>query len=144
VAEDIFQETWVKVIERIDRFRPDWAFAPWLFRIARNGAYDRLRRKQRWRMLSLTSREGDEPARELATPEEQQRQVVARATIEALLEKLEAPQREMLWFRFIHELSYEEIAERCGLPVGTVKSRVSRALHRLATLCEKTEGATHG
>jgi RNA polymerase sigma-70 factor (ECF subfamily) len=144
VAEDIFQETWVKVIERIDRFRPDWAFAPWLFRIARNGAYDRLRRKQRWRMLSLTPREGEEPARELATPEEQQRQVVARATIEALLEKLEAPQREMLWFRFIHELSYEEIAERCGLPVGTVKSRVSRALHRLATLCEKTEGATHG
>ena len=144
LAEDVFQETWVKVIERIDRFRPDWAFAPWLFRIARNGAYDCLRRRRRWRLLSLTARASEEPNRELAAPEETQRRVVARATVDALLKRLDPPQREILWLRFLDGLSYEEIAQRCDLPVGTVKSRVSRALNRLAALCARTEEATRG
>jgi RNA polymerase sigma-70 factor (ECF subfamily) len=143
-AEDVFQETWVKVMERIDRFRPNWAFAPWLFRIARNGAYDRLRRGQRWRWLRLGPREGEQPPRELASPGEFPEHVVARATVTTLLDRLEAAQREVLWMRFLQEMSYEEISGRCGLPVGTVKSRVSRALDRLATLCAREEGATRG
>jgi RNA polymerase sigma-70 factor (ECF subfamily) len=54
-----------------------------------------------------------------------------------LLPKLEAPYREMIWLRFYRECSYEEIAEICRIPVGTVKSRLRRALDRLGTLCEE-------
>ena len=47
-AEDVFQDTWVKLMERIGRYDLDRPFAPWLFRVARNCAYDQLRRKKRW------------------------------------------------------------------------------------------------
>ncbi len=47
-AEDAFQDTWIRVMERIHRFTAGKPFAPWLFRIARNRAYDHLRRKKRW------------------------------------------------------------------------------------------------
>ena len=47
-AEDAFQDTWIKVMERIRRYDLERPFAPWLFRVARNCAYDQLRRKKRW------------------------------------------------------------------------------------------------
>jgi RNA polymerase sigma-70 factor (ECF subfamily) len=137
-AEDCFQETWVKVMDRIHRFDPGSAFAPWLFRIGRNGAYDRLRRRSRWRWVGLGPSEPNRPAREIEAPVDVGREVVARETAEALLEKLEPAQREMLWMRYFRDLSYEEISSLSGLPVGTVKSRVSRALKRLAAIHEKT------
>ena len=137
-AEDSFQETWIKVMDRIHRFKPGSAFAPWLFRIGRNCAYDRLRRRSRWRWAGLAPSEPDKPEREIAAPVDVVRKVVARGTAEALLARLDPAQREMLWMRFYQELSYEEIANLCGMPVGTVKSRVSRALSRLAAIHEKT------
>jgi len=137
-AEDCFQETWIKVMDRIHRFKPGSAFAPWLFRIGRNHAYDRLRRRSRWRWVGLGPAEPDRPEREITAPVDVGREVVARETAEALLAQLDPAQREMLWMRYYQELSYEEIANLCGMPVGTVKSRVSRAMKRLAALRDKT------
>jgi RNA polymerase sigma-70 factor (ECF subfamily) len=143
-AEDAFQETWVKVMERIDRHRPGRAFAPWLFRIARNGAYDRLRRARRWRWFRLGPARDDEPAHEPVAPGDTAGAAVARSTADALLKHLDPGQRELLWMRYRSELSYEEIAAALALPVGTVKSRVSRALHRLAREHARMEDAARG
>jgi RNA polymerase sigma-70 factor (ECF subfamily) len=143
-AEDLFQETWIKVIERIHQFRAGSSFAPWLFRVARNCAYDRLRRWRRWRWVRLGPGERGEPVRELPARENLDAQTVAKQTTDALLERLEPAQRELVWLRYIREMSYEEIADECGLPVGTVKSRVSRAMSRLVELRERMEDENRG
>ena len=143
-AEELFQESWIKVIERIDRFDPGSKFAPWLFRIARNCAYDRLRRWRRWRWVRLGPGERGGPEREIAAPGNFADGVVAKETADALLNRLEPAQREVLWMRYIKEMSYDEIAGECGLPLGTVKSRVSRALAWLIELRESMEGQDRG
>jgi RNA polymerase sigma-70 factor (ECF subfamily) len=65
--------------------------------------------------------------------------LAARDLAGKLLPRLEAAYREMIWLRFYRECTYEEIAEICRIPVGTVKSRLRRALDRLGTLYEGME-----
>ncbi len=142
-AEEVFQDTWVRVVEKIGRFKPDRPFAPWLFRIARNGAYDRLRSRRRWRLLSL----GEPVTRKLedrgSAAEATSDALVARDLAGKLLPRLDAGSREMIYLRFYRECSYEEMAEICSIPLGTVKSRLSRALDRLGDLYEQLERTDH-
>jgi RNA polymerase sigma-70 factor (ECF subfamily) len=132
-AEDAFQESWVKVMERIGQFQDELDFGPWLFRIARNTAYDSLRKKRRWWSLD-TGAAGDSENRpmEIADPADFSGEVVTRQTVRRLLELLSPAFREVLFLRFFHDLAYEEIAELCGVPLGTVKSRLKRGLDYLA------------
>lgn len=132
-AEDVFQESWVKVMEKIDRFQNEMSFGPWLFRIARNAAYDTLRRKRRWWSLDTGSgADSEDRPLEVADPGDFGHQVVARQTVARLLEWLSPDYREVLFLRFFQDQSYEEIAELCQLPLGTVKSRLKRGLDYLA------------
>jgi len=133
-AEDAFQESWIKVMGKIDRFDDQMSFAPWLFRIARNVAYDALRRKRRWWPINTTRQtpKPNELDTEVADPTDFGHQVVARETIERLLKSLSPDFREVLFLRFFQDQSYEEIAEYCRLPLGTVKSRLKRGLDSLA------------
>ena len=133
-AEDAFQESWIKVMEKIDRFDDEMSFAPWLFRIARNTAYDALRRKRRWWPINTTRQtpESNERDTEVADPTDFGHQVMARETIGRLLKSLSPDFREVLFLRFFQDQSYEEIAEYCHLPLGTVKSRLKRGLDYLA------------
>ena len=138
-AEEAFQDTWVRVAEKAHRCDPDRPFAPWLFRIARNRAYDHLRRRRRWSLFSL-ERPGRGPRPDPGSdPEAALERLVARDLAARLLPRLEAPFREVIWLRFYREGSYEEIAEICGIAVGTVKSRLRRALDRLGILLERME-----
>ncbi len=140
-AEEVFQDTWVRAVEKIGRFSPERPFAPWLFRIARNLAYDRLRRRRRWRFLSLGepgTRSLEDPGSAAAAASDA---LVARDLAGKLLPRLDAVSREMIWLRFYRDCSYEEMAEICSLPLGTVKSRLSRALDRLGTLYEEMEAS---
>jgi len=138
-AEEAFQDTWVRVVEKIHRCDPHRPFAPWLFRIARNRAYDQLRHRRRWSFFSLES-PGREPRPDPGSdPKAALERMVARDLAARLLPQLEAPFREVIWLRFYREGSYEEIAEICGAPVGTVKSRLRRALDQLGTLLERME-----
>jgi RNA polymerase sigma-70 factor (ECF subfamily) len=133
-AEDTFQDTWVRIAQRARRCDPDRPFAPWLFRVARNLAYDRLRRHRRWRLVSLEADEHRISADPLPVAPVAAEQATARDLAGKLLARLEPDHREVIWLRFYRDCSYEEIATICGVRPGTVKSRLHRALDRLATL----------
>jgi RNA polymerase sigma-70 factor (ECF subfamily) len=155
-AEDAFQDTWIKVMERIERFDLDRPFAPWLFRVARNCAYDQLRRKKRWwsftidenrsnssdddRSSAFATRPAEPWRRWKATAERPFDETLAASDLSAkLLAGLDPRQRELVWLRFYGELSYQDIAARCGVPLGTVKSGLRRALDRLASIYQELE-----
>ena len=133
-AEDLFQDTWLKVLTRIHRYDERRPFEPWLFSVARNLAIDHLRKAS---PASL-----DEP---LESGEARSAQLAATApgTLERLLEReqhgllerrlTELPMlyREALSLRFEEEMPFEEIAQVLSAPLSTVKSRVQRALAQL-------------
>jgi RNA polymerase sigma-70 factor (ECF subfamily) len=136
-AEDAFQDTWVKVMERIGRFDSSRPFPPWLFRVARNCAYDQLRRKKRWWSFNLDENRPDLSSNPPSRPFDDT--LAANDLSAKLLAGLEPKQRELVWLRFYGELSYQDIAERCGIPLGTVKSGLRRALDRLASIYQELE-----
>jgi RNA polymerase sigma-70 factor (ECF subfamily) len=129
VAEDAFQQTWVRVAERIGRYDASRPFGPWLFRVSRNLALDHLRRVRPESLEELpepsapAGGEGDPLARALA----QQR----RARVAESLAGLGPLDREVLSLRFEEELALPELAETLGVPVPTAKARLYRALARL-------------
>jgi len=132
-ADDLLQETWFDVYRKINGLERPEAFAAWLYRIARDKAYRQLRRRPE--PGQLPEENPPEPiaaADEIFTAEE------ARS-VRAALDELPDEQREVLTLRFIEEMSYEQIAEVIGRPVGTVRSRIHYAK---AALRAKLEGKT--
>ena len=122
-AEDIFQETWLRVIRYIQNFRGESKFSTWLFQIALNLCRDAERKKKRWFHVpiedyenSLTCDSGIDPVRFLKA--QQVRKVVA---------ELPVKMREVVILRYFHDLRDQEISEIAGCPVGTVKSRFYKA-----------------
>jgi RNA polymerase sigma-70 factor (ECF subfamily) len=137
-AEDLVQETWVRVLERADLYDGRSRFEPWLFSIARNLAFDHLRRRDF---------SGPDAARELAAPELDSPFVAAArsedaARIATALGALEPIYREALLLRFQEELSLEEIAQVAGAPLTTVSSRIYRGLALLRSRLEGAADAT--
>lgn len=136
-AEDLVQDTWMRVLERAAQYDGRSRFEPWLFSIARNLAIDEMRRRQRM--------EPDEPAERVA-PETYSPFVAAAksedaARIAAALTGLEAFYREALVLRFQEELSLEEIAQVTHSPVSTVASRIHRGLAQLRAHLEGSKDA---
>lgn len=129
-AEDLFQETWVRVLRHARRCDPTRPFAPWLFRVARNLAFDHLRWRRRWRALLGSEGTGEraEPAIHPSTVDRIASADLAHRLLVALGPKL----REVVHLRFWGDCSYEEIAAIAGVPVGTVKSRLNRALSQMS------------
>jgi RNA polymerase sigma-70 factor (ECF subfamily) len=143
-AEDVFQDTWVRVMEHVHQFDASRGFSPWLFRIARNLAYDRLRR-QRWKgWLRIGSGDPEDPALDVAAPGDFREGVMARNMALALLGGLDPYLREIIWLRYYRDMGYEEMAVYCRLPLGTIKSRLARALHQLGDRYRTLGGADHG
>jgi len=140
-AEDAFQETWVRVIDRIASFDDGLPFGPWLFRVARNQAFDLLRRR-RLRTWLGGSRDDDTPGPEPSACDRHPEELMARQLAGRLLQTMNATQRELLALRFAAGLSYEEIAAVCRVPIGTIKSRLHRALDTLATANRRLERRT--
>jgi len=137
VAEDITQELFVQLWqfpELYDGARG--AFAPWFLRAARNRAIDAVRRRQRDRSLSERLWTLAQDA-EHEDPDEQVTLGDDAARIRQALAGLAVEQRQVLELAYFGGLSQREIAERLGIPLGTVKTRVRTALRRLAEALAK-------
>jgi RNA polymerase sigma-70 factor, ECF subfamily len=136
-AEDLFQQTWLRVLEHIGRFDAKRNFDAWLFAVARNLVIDLLRR-HRPASLEEPVSEGLSLSEALATEAPGPLDQVLRCEkVELVRRALEAQPpvyREILSLRFEEEMKLEEIAEVLSVPLGTVKTRLARALERLRTV----------
>jgi RNA polymerase sigma-70 factor (ECF subfamily) len=134
VAEDLFQQTWVRVMENIRRYDAARSFEAWLFALAHNLAIDYLRQR-RPESLDELMPSGQSRAGELVgnNPDalEQALEWERAAIVAAALRDLPAIHREVLTLRFEEDLKLEDIAEIAQVPLSTVKSRLHRALEGL-------------
>ena len=130
-ALDLTQEVFIKVYNSLARYRSEFKFSTWIYKIAHNAAIDHLRRHA-VRGQSLVAG-ADNERREIAleslrlTPEQESEKKERCSEIEAVVHTLPATYRELIVLRHSHDLSYDEIAEITGLPLGTVKNRLFRA-----------------
>ena len=137
-AEDLFQETWVRVLDRGHQYDGRSKFETWLFSIARHLVIDLHRRKRPQSLDALTEAEenpiqvpaGGASALDLAAARE------LEAGLLESLNRLPAILREVLLLRFQEDLKLEEIAVVLAVPMGTVKSRLYRGLEQLRELIE--------
>lgn len=130
-AEDVTQDAFVNAYRALPRFNAGAPFRPWLLKIVRNEALNRVRGSKRRQQLAL--REGNDPVSGGAAPSPET-VVVTRseqASVLLALDELPARYRDVLTHRFLLELSEEETSAILGIPKGTVKSRTSRGLARL-------------
>jgi RNA polymerase sigma-70 factor (ECF subfamily) len=135
-ANDVAQDAFLRAFRRIGEFRPDRPFAHWLFVIARNASFDALRRRRRSSALAG----GDGPWSSLG-PEELALRNDEAQRVHAALDVLPERYREVLELYYISELRYREIAEQLEIPLGTVKTYMSRAKRRLREKLERPEVA---
>ena len=140
-AEDLSQETFIKVLNNLDRYSPEFKFSSWLFKIANNLTIDHLRRRRvdtisiegapdavtsesaKATSIAVVSG-GESPLDELESRE-------LGAAIERAIGKLRPEYRACIMLRHVEDKSYEEIAEIVKLPLGTVKTYIHRARHEL-------------
>ena len=120
ITEDIFQETWLTVIRRVQSLRQADAFAPWLYRIARNKVYDQLRRKNVLSKLDENIAIKNNTESVVFSAEDAEK-------IHRCLEKLRPEHKEVLMLRFLEQMPYEQIARVVNCSLGTVKSRIHYA-----------------
>ncbi|HUO51678.1 MAG TPA: sigma-70 family RNA polymerase sigma factor [Gemmatimonadaceae bacterium] len=145
-SEDLAQETFIKVLNHIDRYRPEFKFSSWLFKIANNLTIDHLRKRQ----LKTISIDGSPHAATAAEVEASTFDVEARGesaldelqsrelggAIEKAIARLRPEYRACILLRHVEDRSYEEIAATLDLPLGTVKTYIHRARHELREMLE--------
>lgn len=145
-AEDLAQDSFIKVLNHIDRYSPEFKFSSWLFKIANNVAIDHLRRR-RVETISMdgsphasTASEIEATALELEADQENAlEEIEARelgSAIERAIGGLRPEYRSCIMLRHVEGRSYEEIAATLDLPLGTVKTYIHRARHELRRALE--------
>lgn len=130
-ALDLTQEIFIKVYGSLARYRSEFKFSTWIYKIAHNSAVDHLRRNAgRERSLS-NGVEGDQYELPIESsglsPEQESERKERRLEIESVVRSLPNAYRELIVLRHSQDLTYEEIVEVTGLPLGTVKNRLFRA-----------------
>jgi RNA polymerase sigma-70 factor (ECF subfamily) len=141
LAEDLSQETFIKVLNALESYRPEFKFSSWVFKIANNAAIDHLRRRE----LDTLSLEGSPHAETPQMVEATALQIGERGEtaleavankelggeIEQAIAKLRPEYRTCILLRHVEGRAYEEISEILGLPLGTVKTYIHRARNEL-------------
>jgi RNA polymerase sigma-70 factor (ECF subfamily) len=136
-AEDLVQEASLRAFRSLDAYRGGDS-RTWLLVIVRNLCYSFLgRQRGADNLVEFTE---EEHSSSTETPELSVLQTASAAEVRAAIEQLPAEFRECLVLREMEEMSYREIAEITGVPVGTVMSRLSRARRQLRTRLEKQSG----
>ncbi len=132
LVDELFQDTWSRVIAARERYRPQAKFSTWLLQIAHNLVIDSYRRKR-----PLASGEEAElavanlPIPEREQPEQALSDFEQRRRMQLAIEQLPEEQRAVLLLRLEHDMSLEEMAEVTGAGRETVKSRLRYAMNRL-------------
>jgi RNA polymerase sigma-70 factor, ECF subfamily len=147
LAEDLSQETFVKVLNNIDRYSTDFKFSSWLFKIANNVTIDHLRKRHLETVSIEGSPDASTPDQEKATalaivspgesPLEELESKELGSAIEKAIGKLRPEYRSCILLRHVEAYSYEEISEIVGLPLGTVKTYIHRARQELREALEE-------
>jgi RNA polymerase sigma-70 factor (ECF subfamily) len=137
LAEDLAQETFIKVLNAIDSYRPEHKFSSWIFKIANNAAIDHLRRRELDTLSldgapdALTSERQEATALQVRdrteSPLEEMEARELGSQIERAIARLRPEYRSCIMLRHVEGRAYEEIAEILGLPLGTVKTYIHRA-----------------
>lgn len=141
LAEDLAQETFIKALNAIESYRPEFKFSSWIFKIANNAAIDHLRRRE----LDTLSLDGSPHAETPEAMEATALQIGNRlespldaveakelgGAIEAAIGRLRPEYRSCILLRHVEGRAYEEIAEILNLPLGTVKTYIHRARNEL-------------
>jgi RNA polymerase sigma-70 factor, ECF subfamily len=138
LAEDLTQESFLRVLRSIDQYRYPRPFKPWLYQIATNLARDHYKRAETRRAVGVIE-DMEAFGDEAALPEEMLLMDAETQAVAAALRSLPDHQRETVILRYYQELSLGEIAKVLDVPVGTVKSRLSLALGRLRELLLERE-----
>ncbi len=136
-AEDLAQETFIKVLNALESYRPEYKFSSWIFKIANNAAIDHLRRRE-VDTLSLDGAPGARTAEEIEatavqaadrgpSPLADLESKELGSAIEQAIAKLRPEYRACILLRHVEGRAYEEIAETLDLPLGTVKTYIHRA-----------------
>jgi RNA polymerase sigma-70 factor, ECF subfamily len=128
---DTTQEVFIKVYNSLGKYSSDYKFSTWLYRIAHNAAIDHMRRNSMVQQSIET--ENADGAYQLQlesprpSPEQDHERNEWRAEIDAVVACLPAAYKDLIVLRHSQDLSYDEIADVTGLPLGTVKNRLFRA-----------------
>ncbi|MFQ6617289.1 MAG: RNA polymerase sigma factor [Fidelibacterota bacterium] len=134
-AEDVVQDTFLKVYKNRDAYRNIAKFSTWIYTIAGNLAKTELRKRKRRKILSLTNLGIEDKDYEIPSkahsPEDKAEGVFKEEIIQAAIESLPEKFRTVIILRDIQELSYYEISNIVNIPLGTVKSRVNRGRLKL-------------
>lgn len=144
LSEDLAQETFVKALNALDSYRPEFKFSSWIFKIANNAAIDHLRRRE----LDTLSLDGSPHAETPEAMEATALQIGDRGEtpldvveakelggeIEQAIARLRPEYRSCILLRHVEGRAYEEIAEILDLPLGTVKTYIHRARNELRTM----------
>jgi len=134
-AEDVVQETFIRLYKKKEMYRKVAKFSTWIYTIASNLAKTELRKRKRQRVLSLSKIGYEDKDFEIPDNLSQPDNIVDNNMklkfIKREIDKLPARFKEVVILRDIEQLSYEEISEILNIPIGTVKSRVNRGRNRL-------------
>jgi len=135
-AEDLAQETFLRVFKKLNDYNNAAKFSTWLYTIASNLAKDEFKRRSRHPARSLDWKGGGDTTRNIpqvkadttdSVPDVRLEHDEVRQNVKKALDLLEDHDREILLLKDVQGLSYEEISQVLELPMGTVKSRISRA-----------------
>jgi RNA polymerase sigma-70 factor (ECF subfamily) len=130
MSEDIFQDTWLTVIRRIQSLKSIDAFSTWLYHIARNKVYQQLRRKKKLSKLDENFAAPNDDENDVFSPEDM-------AKVHICLHKLPPEYKEVLMLRFLEQMSYQQISQVLNCKLGTVRSRLYYAKLSLRKEMEK-------
>ena len=145
-SEDLAQETFIKVLNALDRYDPSYKFSSWIFKIAHNTSLDHLRKKEPQTLSLEGSPHAETPSEQESsviqalsteeTPEEYAASRELGATLEVAIGKLRPEYRTAIILCHVEGRPYEEIAETMGVPLGTVKTYIHRARNELKKTLE--------
>ena len=145
-AEDISIEAFEKAFKKLEQYTPEYAFSTWLFRIATNHCIDFIRKKKlKTTSIDKVIDDGEGEGMKIqieGTSKDPEEKYIEQQKIELMREyvdKLEEPYKTLVTLRYFKEWSYEEIVNKLGVPLGTVKAQLFRSRALLSDLMRKSK-----